>query len=194
VDRDTLDISGHGIGGVVPTPLITNGDFESYTGTQDDDTSDTIAGWTDVNEGTSLVEATEEVNAGSNAVKLTTGASDTAQIRQTVTVRSSDRFDLWFYTRGDGTNPLYYSVYDATNSADIIALTSSGVTGEDYTVVKATVNVPAACTSIYINFYASATSGHYGYVDDVSLRSGWTIIYNPDVIAGCPFCGSTNYR
>ncbi|MDD5103970.1 MAG: LamG domain-containing protein, partial [Candidatus Peribacteraceae bacterium] len=67
---------------------LTNGGFETYSGSQDDGVSDTFTGWSTHAAGGNTEEATATVNGGSNALKIvfSDGPSGTPYISQTVTV------------------------------------------------------------------------------------------------------------
>ena len=91
---------------------------------------------------------------------------------------------LKFWTRGDGTNAGRYGVYDFTHSANIIAATSTGVTGTSYTQVTANFAVPAGCYDIQIRFFSPVAVGGIAYFDDVELTGNMTLsgVYAPSGI------------
>lgn len=175
IDATTLNggFETLGAGKTFGSELISsNTDFETYTGTQDDDVSDTFTGWS-VFSPTGIVDATATAQTGTNAVKITCGTetgTSGARITRTITVASSTRYRLTFYTRGDGTNAGRYRVFDATNSANIISIVSTGITGTTYTQIVADFFTPATCTSITIFFHAPALDTAVAYFDNTSFK------------------------
>ncbi|MBU1940519.1 MAG: hypothetical protein KKC68_01985, partial [Candidatus Thermoplasmatota archaeon] len=144
---DTAD-EAEGLG----SELLSNEGFETYTGTQDDGTSDTFTPWspTGVNDPSgNKVEATATVNGGSNAVKLTETTSQVSII-QDFSVTAGKLYKVNFYTRGDGSNNGVYSFYDLTNGQSLMANISTGVSGTTYTEKSIYVTAPSGCSSIRI--------------------------------------------
>ncbi len=158
--------------GASQTELVTNGGFETYTGTQDDGTTDSFANWTVADE-EGTVEATATVHSGSNAVKLVRTSGNTnsnIKIMEDFTVKGNKKCRLLFYTRGDGTNEGMWSLYDVTNSKYIKEYTATGVTGTTYTEVAYKFETDANTTSIRIQLTANDTTNLATiYYDDVSI-------------------------
>jgi len=150
--------------------LITNGGFETYTGTRDDGASDTFTGWTAALIADGLgnkCEATATAQAGSAAVKFSR-ALGAPYIYQTITVTPGKLYRLHFWTRGDGTRSGQYKVRNHTAGADIIAQTSTDVTGTTYTERSVIFAAPAGCVSVGVYVYAPSTAGT-AYFDGVSV-------------------------
>ncbi len=148
------------------TEYIENGGFESLI------SAGPPANWTTWLEsaGTGAIEDSATTHGGTHAAKLTRGATDTTYIYQNLTTMTVGvTHPLTFWTRGDGTNAGRYYVYDVTNSAYIIALTSTGVTGATYTQVSTSFVVPAGCTSVYVGFMPPNGNTQFAYFDDVSV-------------------------
>lgn len=142
--------------------LVINGGFEAYTGTQDDGVTDTFNGWTSYS---GLVEATATAHSGSDAVKLTYG--NNVLIYNTLNVVAGATYTFSFWSRGDGTNSLHYSIYDLDHSYATIAV-AYGASGINYQLVTATITIPAGCT--HINPQFTVYNSGNAYLDDVSFR------------------------
>jgi hypothetical protein len=150
--------------------LLTNGDFEDYTGVQDNGVDDVLTGWTNAGTGGGdLVEATATVHTGSNAALLTNGNNGCSAFQAITTVRPGNTYHLIFWTRGDGAQAGRYNVYDNTNAADIIAITSTGISGTTYTRFSISFVTPVDCVNASIGVRSPAAAGD-AYFDDVSVR------------------------
>lgn len=128
--------------------------------------------WTDWDERASdgaVANETTLVNSGTDAAKLTQGAALVTDITQTITVTPEEAMTLTFYTAGDGVKSGRYKIYDVTNSADIVAITDTGIPASAYSQITKPFTVPVACTSIRVDFYPGGISGNIAYFDDVSL-------------------------
>lgn len=144
--------------------LITDGGFESLGAGG----ADVFASWVEsAGDGAIAAEGTIKY-AGSYSAKLTCGASNNTSLRQQIDVTAGQLRTLRFYARGDGTHAGMYKVYDATNSADIIATTSTGVVGTTWTLVTVPYTVPATCIAVSIRFYPGETNGYIAYFDNVT--------------------------
>ena len=131
---------------------LENGDFEETAG------AGTFDDWTD-NAGTgSIAIETTNVYEGLNAAKLTAGSGTDTYIYQDFPVVKGSDYTLSFYTRGDGTYDGRYRIYDVTNSADIVATSSTGVTGTTYTLVEDDFTAPASCMRVRVYFYCPSTN------------------------------------
>lgn len=149
--------------------LLINGDLESYTGTQDDGNDDIFTYWSNGSTGAGdIIESTATAHTGSSAAKITYG-NDGCWLQRSLTVVPSVVYQEVFWARGDGVVAGRYKIRDLTNAADIVATTSTGVTGVTYTRVPVSFTTPAGCISIRIQFISSAVAG-VAYFDDISLR------------------------
>ena len=153
--------------------LVTNGDFETYTGTQDDGTTDSYSGWLvyDI-EGT--IEATATVHSGNNALKLTRTSGtikSNVKVTQDITVEGNKDYILSFYTRGDGTDDGTYSIYNVTTGGYISNYIHTGVSDTTYTEVIYVFTTPPNTTSIRIQLAANDNTDLATiYYDDVSIK------------------------
>lgn len=151
--------------GEVADELLSNTGFETVAGSDFGD-------WTEVASDGAVADEGTIVHAGSHAAKLTAGAGVNTNIYQNRTVISGRAMTFSFWTRvaaGEST-ALRYRIYDLTNGENIVAITSSGVTGEAYTQVSVDFTVPNDCNSVRLFFYSPATNTMSAYVDDVSLK------------------------
>lgn len=145
---------------------LTNGGFENAGGGG----ADIWANWTENASDGALANETTVVHGGSDAAKITAGSSVDTYVKQTFTPTTGRLHKLVFWARGDGTHSIRYQIEDDTNTEDIVALTSAGVTAAEYTQVTVYFTVPYNCTSVNIYFYCPNTDTAYGYVDDVSIK------------------------
>lgn len=151
--------------------LLTNGGFETHTGTADDGASDTFTGWTNylVDDGAgNKIEATATAQAGSKAAKLTYGTARPYTL-QGFAVRPGGSYKLQFYTRGDGSVDGIYYVYCYNPSFTVIKSATTGVTGTSYTIITVYFQAPANATTNYVSLYAPSAAGT-AYYDAVSLK------------------------
>lgn len=157
--------------------LITNGGFETHTGTADDGTSDTFTGWSNayVNDGAgSKIEATTTAQEGSKAVKLSrTTGMPTALFSTPITATPGHSYKLQFYTRGDGAQAGMYTLrlYNTITGASLDFYNeSTGVTGTTYTVVTRYAYCPPGYNSIFPILRAPSAAAGTAYFDAVSLK------------------------
>jgi hypothetical protein len=149
--------------------LLTNGDFESYTGTQDNGVDDTLTGWTNTGLGAGdIIEATATVHTGTNAIKLTYG-NDGCLVTQQRTVVPGQRYNIVLWSRGDAIVGGRYGVWDVTNGAHIISPAATGNTTATYARVQAAFTVPVGCIAILMRLLSATANGDV-YFDDVSVR------------------------
>src|SRR3990170_5387916 len=144
---------------------ILNGGFE----TAGAGGADVWATWAETAGDGALANETTIVHGGSDAAKMTAGATANTKVAQTCGVIAGHVYILSFWTRGDGTNGGRYGVYDVSNSADIVAAVATGVTGTTYTQKTATFIAPAGCISVRIDLWCPTTNTGVAYFDDVSM-------------------------
>lgn len=170
----TLSTSGHVrtvVDTYATTELITNGGFET-AGVGDPDFFGT---WTETAGDGAIADEGTIVNAGSHAAKLTSGATSNTSLYQAFTTIPGKSYTLTFKTTGDGTNAGQYKVYNATGSADIVAIKTTGVVGsapiaaEDYATVTETFTAPASCVSVRVYLYCPPTNTGIAYYDTISV-------------------------
>ena len=134
--------------------------------------ADVFADWFEgVSDGAILQDSATK-HGGTYSCKLTAGPTVNTNVLQFDVVAPGESKELRFWTRGDGTYAGRYRVYDNTNSADIIGVTSTGVTSTSWTEVIANYTVPAGCVSVYVVFYCPATNGGIAWFDDVDHFGG----------------------
>uniref|UniRef100_A0A6M3J8S3 CBM-cenC domain-containing protein n=1 Tax=viral metagenome TaxID=1070528 RepID=A0A6M3J8S3_9ZZZZ len=139
--------------------LLYNGDFEVAA----------RVGWTDTAGDGAIADTTTagEFNGGARAVKITAGATANTKDAQAHAVIPGQTYTLAMWCRGDATNAGRYGVYDATNSADITARVTTGITSATYTAVSTTFLAPAGCVSARIDLWCPSVNGGIAYFDDV---------------------------
>jgi hypothetical protein len=146
--------------------LLVNGGFE----TAGAGGADVFGTWAEGASDGAIADEASLVHGGSHAVKLTAGAATNTRVYTSATVTPGVSYTLTFWTRGDGTRAGRYLIYDNTNAANIVATTSTGVTGTTYTQVSYTFTAPAGCTTVLVTLLCPATNGGIAYFDDVSLK------------------------
>lgn len=151
----------------VETVLIDDETGNGYFETLGAGGADVFASWTETAGSGEIAYETDYRASGAYSCKLTYVTGE-AYITHAVTVTASAECTLTFWTRGDDSVAGQYTIYDATNAADIVAKTSTGVTGTTWTKKSVTFDVPATCTSVGIYFHSPASAGD-AYFDDVKL-------------------------
>ena len=150
---------------VVPN-LVDNGGME----TAGAGGADVFAGWTESAASGSVADETTLTHSGGHALKLTNGGGDDSPaLYQNISVTAANWYLLSFWAAGDGTNAGRYKVYDQTNSADIIAKTSTGVTASSYSKVTVIFKAPSGCSLARVWLLSSIGGGRISYFDDVSV-------------------------
>lgn len=163
--------------------LITNGGFETYTGTPNDSASDAWTGWTvtQTPEHFAYVQAlTTDKHGGAACVKLTTGSTyGSACITQTVDVEPATDYTLTYWIKGDGTNgQISVALHDADRATyetyyyGRFYYRDSMVTAATWTQQEVNFTTPAACTHLTLYFWNPWQLNSYALVDDVSLQPG----------------------
>lgn len=144
--------------------LIGNGNFETLGGGG----ADVFASWVEQGAVGDVV-ASATSHSGAYAARLTGGAGGAGEVWAMIAVSPGQQMHLEFWARGDGAVAGNYRVVDETNSADIIAYTSTGVAGATYTLVEVDFTIPAGCVYISVRLIYPGLGGTYAYFDDVSL-------------------------
>lgn len=165
-----FDIASNKVtGGDAQSELLSNPGFETFTGTEDDGTSDDFASWDEIDTDDpsgDIVEAVTTVHGGSYAVKITRTAG-TPYVRQrniTVAPQKLYRFTAW--TRGDGSNDGHFIIRDATNAVNTVT-DSFGNTNTSYAFFSLVMAAPATCEELWLYLQvASSSTVHY---DDASI-------------------------
>jgi len=100
--------------------------------------ADVYGSWVESAGDGAIADETTLFHSGLHACKLTSGATSNTSIYGTQKVTPGVAYSVSFWARGDGTNAGRYKIYDATNSADIVATATTGVTGTSYSQVSTT--------------------------------------------------------
>lgn len=164
--------------------LLTNGGFESYTGTPDDGVTDTFSGWGQYTGAGEQIEATATAHAGSAAVKLTSGSSPpTLYMLRDVTVPANRVlcFSAWLRGNGEDGQPSV-ELYD--NAHNLLA-TLYGTTADTWQYVSVVIAPPAADTTLHVSVRLASIG--VGYVDGLSLcevGANWHLWYLGALDAG----------
>lgn len=150
---------------------LLNSGFEAYAGgAQDDGLVNTFSYWLPGGSD-GIADATATVHGGSNALKLIAGVSFDKLMRTIAYFVTPNSIMEWrFWTRGDGTYAGRYKVYNFTQSKDIIAVTSTGVTGTAYTEKIITFLVPEGCYQAQLFVYCPAVNTASAYYDDMTFK------------------------
>lgn len=109
--------------------------------------------------------------AGVASARLTSGATSNTVITQNQAgLTPGDTATLGFWTRGSGAVAGRYAVYDVTNAAYILGITSTGITAATFAFVFYQFVLPAGCTEVRIELRCPDTNGIAAYFDDTDLR------------------------
>lgn len=144
--------------------MIQNPGFESGGGS--------LTSWSDtVGTGGSIAVETVDVHHGANAVKITAGSTPAnTYLQQNITVVPGRQYQLYFWTRSDGGSYAgQYQIRNINSSSDIVAATSTTITGTSYQKVTKIFTAPAGCTSVGIRLRCPSSSGRAAYFDDVAV-------------------------
>ena len=140
--------------------LLSNPGFETAGGG-----TDVWADWTEIFADGAIANETTIVHAGTDAAKITAGASVNTYVFQAITVTPETNYILRFWTRGDGTYGGRYRIRDVTGAADIVAQAATGVTGAAYVEFLKEFTTPAGCVSVAIYLYCPGTNTGIVYFD-----------------------------
>lgn len=154
--------------------LVTNPGFEDSTGADYD-------GWTEDGSGTIANETTNHF-AGSQCPKLTHDGANNKWMYQDLTVVAGSNYILSFYTRGNGSVAGLYRLQDTNGDTpgDIVAATSTGISGTTWTVKNVEFTAPADnCTNVRL-FFQSPSSAGDAYFDDAHVQLASDYYYYSD--------------
>jgi hypothetical protein len=115
-------------------------------------------------------------HSGTYSLKLVAGAAVDKEEYQTVTLPPNPLgrrrgWTITYWTKGDATYGGRYGIYDATNAADIVALTATGVTAATWAQQSVSFLQPFGCTSVRIRLMCPSTNTGACWFDDVSMMS-----------------------
>jgi len=150
--------------------LLTNPGFETAGGGG----ADIWANWTEVVGGGALANETTLVHSGADAAKLTgSGLPNAVYVWQaSVPITPGVTYQVSFWTRGDGTNAGFYSLYGRTNGQNITSgpWDTTGVAGATYTQVSIVFTATAGAAELEVYLSAPTAAGGIAYFDDVSVK------------------------
>lgn len=140
--------------------LLINGNFETETGGD-------FGTWVETASNGAIAAETSTQYAGAKAAKITAGAAKDTKIVNTFAVLPLTSYTLTFQAKnGTAANAGRYSIVDATGSANIVALVTTGVLSASWTLVTVTFTTPASCVSCAITFMCPDADTKIAYFDD----------------------------
>lgn len=154
--------------------ILLNSGFEDYTGTQDDNISDSFSNWSvisdDADDG--YVQATATAKEGSNALSIRRGSGTLPYIRQQITTIGNTWYKFSFYTKNDvitGNGGRYY-IYDLDNSNYLVPLTYTYIDSSEWIKVEAFFKTASNGINTRLQFYPSGNGTDVVYFDDVKIQ------------------------
>lgn len=160
--------------------LVLDGGFENFTGTADDGVTDDFDDWIEAGSYEyDTIEAATGPFTGAYCLKVVRNTGGDPYVYQDISVTEMPvrcMIRLSFWTKGDGTHAGMYRIYDVTNSANILAKTTTGVTAAKWTFVRYNFRRPSGCNTIRIEFHMSNAALGYAYFDNVSMFEELEII------------------
>ncbi|GEM_PF-1871152 len=219
INRSNIDFTQAEVSFPPTANLLSNNDFETYEGTQDDGETDTFENWGMENPTAPNIyfDSTATAQSGSNAVKIySTDSPDTDRIYQQVSLVQNARYMVSFWTRGDGSTTGKYRVYDEDTgnylqddgswSGEATPL-DTGVSGSTWQQIEKEFVVPTGSSTIDIEFVPATSGGdeYIFYVDNVTFynstnfNGGFEYYSGPDfnnwaVGAGSAFSVETTHN
>jgi hypothetical protein len=162
-----LDSSGNGYNGYY-WPILLNNGFE-LAGAGG---ADVFLNWSESALTGAIARTTTagEFRSGVAGCKLTAGASADTRVLYNFLCVAGQSYKFFFWTRGDGTNAGRYQIENVTAGNDIIARTSTLITGTTFTMVTLAFTIPAGCTTARVDLWCPAANGGIAYYDDTNLE------------------------
>lgn len=145
------------------TALFLNNGFETAGGGG----ADIWANWVETAGDGALADEVVFFYSGAHACRATSGPTSNTKVEQAITVVPGAVYDISFWTRGDGVNAGRYAVYDVTNAAYIVPVTSTGVAAAVYAKVSVRVTAPAGCVSMRLDLMCPPVNAGVAYFDVV---------------------------
>jgi len=187
------------------TNLMTNGGFETFTGTPDDTTTDNFNTWTENNtDADDLVLAVTDHAMGSYAAKLVS-VGNWVDIRNTISVTAETTYTLTGYAKSGGSRIPNVFVRDINNAEYLqndgswgaqVALTPWATSSTSWTLGTKTFTTQAGCTEIRVDISFNLKNGSI-YVDGFGLYQGSSapdgVREKPGTINGMIDVTSKNY-
>lgn len=159
-----------------PSNILVNGGFESAGGGG----ADIWSNWTESAGDGSLANETGYTVSGSDACKMTSGASSNTHVYEDFGVTAGYQYRITFYIKGDGDYSARFKVRDNTGAADIIAVTSLDQPSSLYRKKYIYFTAPTGCANAGIYLYCANNDGSIVYFDDIAvvlfndIWTGWT--------------------
>lgn len=111
------------------------------------------------------------VHQGNDSAKMTSGVTSNTNVFGDAMVSIPGAVRRFrFFTYGDGVNAGRYAVYDITNGAYIIPITSTGITAAAWGMVAAQYTVPVGCISVRVEYWCPPVNGGVCYFDAGEVR------------------------
>lgn len=152
--------------GLANDNLLLNPGFET-AGAGD---PDFWANWTETASDGALANEGVVRHEGADACKMTAGVTVDTRVNQLYVAVPGTRYRIRFWSQGDGVNAGVFHVWDATGGADIIPITTTGVTGAAYAIVEAEFAAPTDCISINVFLRCPPINGGICYYDACEVR------------------------
>lgn len=153
--------------------VLRNSTFADYTGALNDATSDDFDYWTNSSNIDDVkASALARRDGGDPYLRIHVrmeSKTNVGYIYQNIYLPEGTEWTIDIETKGDGTNCLYYAVYDMDNTAYVIGSTSTGVTTTaTWTRHTANFTVPSGCERLQIQLISPLAVG-YGEARDVRV-------------------------
>ncbi len=146
--------------------LLANQGFETAGGGG----ADVFASWAETAGDGAIARDVGVFHSGAASCKLTAGPNRNTEVTQTVAVPAGATVEFSFWTRGDGTHPGRFAIYDVTHAAYAYLVTSTGIPGTAWSLVQLLYTLAPGCISARFEFWCPDTNGGIAYFDDSSVR------------------------
>jgi hypothetical protein len=171
--------------------LLTNGSFETFTGTADDSTADTFAGWTLGTLGDGVVQAVSGGADGGYCMQISTGADLYRWATQNLPpLPSAGTVTISAAISGDGTSSGSWGIYNVATSAFVLDTSGVGnatvLATSGWTTLTRTWTLPAN-GSYRLHLYGTQTAGGIVRWDAVQARLLGNTLAGMD-LAAQPVC------
>ena len=123
------------------------------------------ANWTDNIGDGAIANEVVIVHEGVDAARLTSGPLSDTYTFGAVVVVPGQRRRFRFWSQGDGVNAGRYIIWDATNGANIVGMTSTGITAAAWGMVAVEYTVPAGCVLVHEFLACPNVNGGIAYFD-----------------------------
>ena len=129
--------------------LITNGSFETFSGTIDDDLVDSFTGWTTANTGSSngKIEAVSNPYQGVVGVEMSNLAAQPRLMSASI-VTNGEQYRARLWVKTDGSDNFLFSVRNITDANYVYSPTLTGITATEYTKYDNTFTSPSGSKNL----------------------------------------------